>query len=295
MIRPTAFGFNLEAFETNSFQNEPEENTEAIQNKALIEFNSFAESLSKVGVNVTVIDDLEDSKTPDSIFPNNWFTTHRDRRMFLYPMAVPNRRAERREDIIAGLKNTHGYEIEDLSFYENDISPKFLEGTGSLIFDHDNKVVYAAISPRTSEELVTEVAENLGYRAVTFNAYGKESELIYHTNVMMSGGSNFIAVGLETVDSKDRENVLNHIKSSGKKIIELSNDQVYNTFVGNIIQLKNTANESVLVISKLAYGNLTKEQQAALHKLNDHIVQGDIPTIESIGGGSVRCMIAELF
>jgi hypothetical protein len=172
---------------------------------------------------------------------------------------------------------------------------QILEGTGSLIFDHDNKVVYAAISPRTDKILVEQLAKDLGYSPVCFEAYGKENELIYHTNVMMCVGHSFIIAGLDTIKKEGRELVLDSIKSSGKEIIELTNEQVYNHFAGNMLQLINKNGEHVLVMSKDAFINLENDQKERLSSLNDRIVTAEIPTIESVGGGSARCMLAELF
>lgn len=295
MIRPTVFGFNEEAFKTNSFQNRSTEEANVVHQRAVKEFDTFADGLRDGGVDVIVVNDLKESETPDSIFPNNWFSTHSDRTMFLYPMAVSNRRKERRSDIIDQLVSDYNYTSIDLSYYEGSDEPKYLEGTGSLIFDHDNKVVYAAISPRTNKTLVEKIANQLDYEPVLFTAYGKNSELIYHTNVMMAVGDRFIVVGLDTIDDNDRAVVLQKIKSSGKEVIELSNEQIYEAFAGNVLQLEGSEGQKVLAISKLAYDNLTEDQLQQYGKYIDIFVKADIPTIESVGGGSARCMIAELF
>lgn len=294
MIRPTAFGFNEEAYKTNAFQNPPERALE-VNALAAAEFDSFVEKLEASGVEVLVISDVSDSKTPDSVFPNNWFSTHEDGRMLLYPMAISNRRAERRLDVIGQLMKTGHYAVEDWSAYEANESPMFVEGTGSLIFDHDSKVVYAALSPRTDAMLVDRIAKSLNYLPVKFHALGKAGELIYHTNVMMSIGDRFVTIGLDTVSKEDRPAVLNALSNSGKEIIELSNEQVYEHFTGNMLQLNNDQGETVLALSSKAYKNLNSDQLNKLDQYVDHYVQAEIPTIESVGGGSARCMLAELY
>ncbi len=292
MVEPTRFGFNEEASATNSFQNRPDENAATIQEKALEEFREFVEKLGEKKINVIVYRDLEDSQTPDSIFPNNWFSTHRSGHLHLYPMAVSNRRKERRPDIIASLI-AEGFELRDYTPYE--ASSAFLEGTGSMIFDHDNHLIYAALSPRTNEDILEEVAMDLGYAPITFHSMGRNGELIYHTNVMMCVGQQFVAIGLDTIQHSDRRKVVDTIRSSGKEIIELSNDQVYNHFAGNMLQLQNMENERILVLSETAYQSLTEDQLEAFGRHNDAILPVSIPTIEHIGGGSARCMLAEIF
>ena len=294
MIRPTVFGFNEEAFETNAFQNRPDQRID-VNALAVAEFDSFVNKLRAVGVEVLVISDTADSKTPDSIFPNNWFSTHKDGRLILYPMAVSNRRAERRLDIIEELMKEGDYSIVDWSAYELQKDPVFVEGTGSLIFDHDNKVVYAAVSPRTDATLAERIVGALGYQLIAFHAYGKEGELIYHTNVMMAIGDSFIIVGMNTIAETDRDRVVFALQQSGKEIIELTNEQVYNDFAGNMLLLNNDKEESVLALSSRAFNSLNEKQRYQFDKYVDHYVAAEIPTIESVGGGSARCMLAELF
>lgn len=295
MIRPTRFGFNSESAATNSFQKEPQPDLiEHIQQMAQTEFDEFVINLEKIGVEVIVYDDFLDSETPDSIFPNNWFSTHDGNRLILYPMAVKNRRKERRSDIIIGLKERYQFQIEDLTFHENERIPLFLEGTGSLIFDPINQLVFAAISERTSESLVGKVAEYLDYRPICFRAFGKKGEPIYHTNVMMSIGVNFVAIGMETIHPEDKERVQNELESTNKSLCYLTNEQVYNHFAGNVLQIANKKNEKVLVVSKSAMSVFTDDQLNCLKATNDHILAIEIPTIESVGGGSVRCMLAEI-
>ena len=296
MIAPSNFGFNEEAFLTNKFQNRPGSNEgESIQEKALSEFTAFVDQLKKLNVDVHVYSDVADSKTPDSIFPNNWISTHQTGEMIVYPMAVSNRREERRMDIIQDILNHHTYNYYDFTDFENLEPGMYLEGTGSMIFDHPNRAIYAAISPRSHEEVLESIAEALDYSTVSFLSHGKTGELIYHTNVMMCIGKNYVIIGADTIAENQREIVLQSIKESGKEIILLTNDQVYDHFAGNMIQIENSKEETILVMSKTAYDSLNSNQLQRLNDLNDHIVAADIPTIERIGGGSARCMIAELF
>lgn len=295
MIRPSNFGYNVETAVSNSFQQIPIDSNEVLQDSALKEFDTFVEQLKELDVEVIVYEDFEQSKTPDSIFPNNWFSTHEDGLLILYPMATSNRRKERRSDIVISLKDRFRYRIEDFTYYEDLPQPHYLEGTGSLIFDHESKVVYAALSIRTSRYLVEEVSDLLGYKAVCFNALGKQGELIYHTNVMMSIGDKYIAIGLDTVLPEDLPHLNEALANSGKSIIELSNNQVYEQFTGNMLQLANKKGQRVLVLSKKAYEGLNASQLESLQKLNDHLLPISIPTIEKIGGGSVRCMLAEIY
>ena len=295
MIEPTKFGFNDIASESNSFQNRPEEENAVIQKKALSEFQGAVKKLRDASVQVSVFKDELNSTTPDSIFPNNWISTHRSGHMILYPMAISNRRAERKASIIASLNENRDYSVSDLSSFENGENPIFLEGTGSLIFDHQNKVVYAAISPRTNESLVNQVASILGYESICFKSYGKSGELIYHTNVMMCVGEDFIIIGDRTIDDEDRNQVIRKIIDSGKHVITLSNDQVYNHFAGNMLQIKNTKGEKLLVMSQTAYDSLSPDQKSRLEQHNDQLITLEISTIEYVGGGSARCMLAEIF
>lgn len=296
MIEPTNFGFNEEAFETNSFQERPENSeVQTIQSKALDEFNAFVHELRELGVNVMVFKDRPNSTTPDSIFPNNWISTHQTGELITYPMAVPNRRNERREDVVDSLVNAHKYTVKDLSFHEQDTHPIYLEGTGSMLFDHANKVVYGAISPRTDEKALNELGKMIGYDVVSFTSYGKSGELIYHTNVMLCIGRTYAVIGTDTIAPEDQEHVLNSLKAGNKTLIELSNDQVYNHFAGNMLQVENQKGESILVMSQNAYDSLNKGQLDQLNEHNDHLLSVSIPTIERIGGGSARCMLAEIF
>jgi hypothetical protein len=296
MIKPTHFGFNEEAFLTNSFQQRPtQEDQGEIQSLALSEFNCFVDALKGLNVDVDVYTDLSNSTSPDSIFPNNWFSTHQSGELILYPMAVKNRRKERREDIVTDLIEQYNYSLVDLTHHEQDVEPIYLEGTGSMLIDHIGETIYGAISPRTSEKLLNVVGQKLGYSVVEFTSYGKSGEQIYHTNVMLCIGKTFACIGADTIHETDRNTVLESLKNNGKQILELSNDQVYNHFGGNILQIENASGESILVLSNSAFESLKEEQLTFLKNHNDHILPISIPTIERIGGGSVRCMLAEVF
>ncbi|GAB5417069.1 MAG: arginine deiminase-related protein [Crocinitomicaceae bacterium] len=294
MAEPLHFGFNDEAAISNSFQNQSKLPAHELREKAMQEFNNAVDLLRSFGVEISIIQGDENVVVPDAVFPNNWISTHETGQLILYPMAVSNRRAERRMDIVEGLVQREGYEIIDLSHHERQNPPEFLEGTGSLIFDHDAKLVYAAISPRTHQSLVERVASLIGYKAVCFKAFGIAGELIYHTNVMMCVGETFVIIGNKTVDSQDWPRLKQAIVNSGKALIRLSNDQVYHHFAGNMLLVANTKNERLLVLSASARKSLTQEQEAQLLHHNDHLVTLEIPTIEFVGGGSARCMLAEV-
>ena len=294
MVSPTNFEFNEEAFRSNKFQQRSSDDAKTVKEKVLLEFKTATEKLTDLGVDVIVYEDDDDSLTPDAVFPNNWISTSLNGRLYTYPMAVPNRRAERNSNIIEYLCSESKYQHIDYAI-ENEKNEVFLEGTGSIIFDHINKIAYAAISPRTNKKLFEKVVMDMGYKPVSFTAYGKEKELIYHTNVMLSIGVDYILIGLETIKIEDRKSVLESLSKTGKEIIELSNDQIYNSFAGNMLQLANKEEETILVLSQTAFDSLTKAQLKQLTELNDHICPISIPTIEKIGGGSARCMIAEIF
>ncbi len=294
MAEPLHFGFNDEAAISNSFQNESKLPAQELRKKALQEFNDAVDLLRSFEVEISVIRGDENVVVPDAVFPNNWISTHETGQLILYPMAVSNRRAERRMDVVEQLVQKEGYEVIDLRGHETQNPPEFLEGTGSLIFDHDAKRVYAAISPRTHPSLVARVADLIGYEAVCFKAFGKAGELIYHTNVMMCVGATFVLIGNKTVDPKDWPRLKQTILESGKVPIFLTNDQVYDHFAGNMLQVSNAKNERLLVMSTSAWKSLTQEQEEQLLQHNDHLVALEIPTIEFVGGGSARCMLAEV-
>lgn len=296
MIRPIQFGFNEETSKTNSFQIRPDtRDAQQIQARALAEFDQFVAQLKSVGVNVIVHEDTDDFFTPDSIFPNNWLSTHASGHLITYPMAVPSRRMERKPAIIESLIAQFGYKHIDLSRWETEVEPRYLEGTGSMIFDREHNVCYAALSPRTSLGALAEFAKRSRYELVTFDAVGKSGEAIYHTNVMLAIGETFAILGSETVAPADRSRLIAKIESTGKEVILFTNEQIYDYFAGNMLQLKSVEGERILVLSNSAYRVLTTWQLEQLSYHNELLLPIDVRTIERVGGGSVRCMMAEVF
>ena len=294
MIEPAAFGFNAETAQNNYFQVNSE-NAET-QNRALQEFNNFVEKLRSKGINVITVKDTLEPHTPDSIFPNNWISMHQDGTVVLYPMCAVNRRWERRNDILEILKRNFSVkEIIDFSATEND--GKFLEGTGSMIFDHENKLAYGSVSLRLDEQLFREFCEKFGFEPVVFHSYqtaNNERLPIYHTNVMMCVADKFVVICLDCIDDEtERKNVAETIKNSGKEIIEISENQMQQ-FAGNMLQVENSEGKKFLVMSQSAYQSLTLEQISNIEKYSE-IIYSDLETIETNGGGSARCMLAEVF
>lgn len=293
MIEPVAFGYNEQTAVNNYFQVQQEGN---VQEKALREFNSFVEKLRSKGINVITIKDTISPKTPDSIFPNNWVSFHRDGKVVLYPMFAENRRLERRQDILEQIKSQFKVE-EIIDFSASERDNRFLEGTGSMIFDHDNKIAYGSVSLRLDEDLFRKFCAEFGFRPVVFHSYqtaGEERLPIYHTNVMMCVADKFVVICLDCIDDElEREKVIETIKNSGKELIEISEEQMQN-FAGNMLQVHNNLGEKFLVMSQSAYRSLKPEQVAAITKYCE-IIYSDLETIETNGGGSARCMLAEVF
>lgn len=294
MVEPTAFGFNLETSVSNSFQKDSRNfSTRKIQELAKSEFLNFVNILEKNHLDVIHIKDDENSKSPDSIFPNNWFSTHIDGSLILYPMAAENRRLERRLGIVQDLKNQFNYSEVDLSYFED--QNIFLEGTGAMVLDRINRIAYAAISGRMHRKALLVFCEKMNYTPIVFTAHDSNLNPIYHTNVLMCCGESFIAIGLSSVIDEDRARLKKSILESGKTIIELSEKQINNSFNGNMLQLKNKMGEKTLVLSQSAIDGLNAEQKNLLKSHNNILIEAPIPIIETIGGGSVRCMMAEIF
>jgi len=297
MIEPVGFRYNEETAENNYYQKVIEGLTpEETQAKALTEFTDFVEELRAKGVNVIVIKDTVSPDTPDSIFPNNWVSFHRDGSIGLYPMCATNRRLERREDIFDTLVDEYGFQIEEIKdFTEFEEHDKFLEGTGSMILDRENKICYAAISIRTDDQAVIQFCDEFDYKPVCFNAYqnvGIERLPIYHTNVMMCVANEFAIICLDTIDHiEERNHVLETLESTNKEIIEISEEQKAH-FAGNMLQVM--GDKPYLVMSKSAYNSLDKNQ---IEKIEQYcpIIHSSLDTIEACGGGSARCMMAEIF
>jgi hypothetical protein len=268
-----------------------------VQHKAKEEFDNFVAKLRNFGVNVIVVEDTLEPNTPDSIFPNNWVSFHQDGAVGLYPMFAENRRLERREAIFDILEEK-GFSINNFYDYtsaeEDDL---FLEGTGSLVLDRVNKKAYCALSPRADEDLLIEFCEDFEYTPVIFKAYQTVNDQrmeIYHTNVMMCVAPNFAVVCLSCIDDKkERRNLINHLKEDGKEIIDITEAQV-NNFAGNMLSVYGDNNKEYIVMSESAYKCLTKNQIAVLEK-HATILYSNVDTIEACGGGSARCMMAEVF
>lgn len=293
LVRPSQFGFNHETAKSNAFQNEKVNIGNSIAGNAILEFNVMAETLRNNGIQVTIFDDTIDPVKPDAVFPNNWITMHADGRVFLFPMEASNRRLERRHDIVENLKqNFVVKEVVDLSKHESD--NRFLEGTGSIIFDHNAKTAYACLSPRTDKDLLIEFCNILGYTPVSFHSNDKHGKAIYHTNVMMCIGEKFCVICLESiVDPIEREMVVSALQFSGHEIIDISLQQV-EKFAGNMLELKNLHGDQIVALSESAFNALSQSQKDAIGYFAK-LVPLPIQTIETIGGGSARCMIAEIF
>lgn len=297
MIRPVQFRMNEQTAVNNYFQEDLSIKNQEINSRAQQEFDAFVFKLRSRGVHVIVIEDKLESDTPDSIFPNNWISFHKDGTVVLYPMFAENRRKERREDILDILEED-GFVINQVVDYTSaEAEGLFLEGTGSLLLDRVNNKVYCALSPRADEDLLIEFCEDFDCFPVVFKANqtvnGKRLP-IYHTNVMMCLGETFAVICLDSIDDKkERKNVLQHLKETNKEIITITESQMHQ-FAGNMLQVKGENNKSYLVMSEAAYKSLNEKQIASLEK-HCPIIYSSLETIETCGGGSARCMMAEVF
>ncbi|MDA1009720.1 MAG: arginine deiminase-related protein [Bacteroidetes bacterium] len=297
MIQPVSFRYNEQTAVNNYYQQVLDNlSDEQTQEKALLEFNNLVELLKNVGVNVIVIEDTKKPDTPDSIFPNNWVSFHADGTVGLYPMCAQNRRAERREDIFDTLVDEYGFKIKEIKdFSEFEEHDKYLEGTGSMVLDREHKICYAAISIRTDEIAVMQFCEEFGYRPVCFTAnqsVNEERVAIYHTNVMMCVADKFVVICLDTIDDIDeRKHVVETLTETGKEIIEITQAQNHR-FAGNMLQVM--GDKPYLVMSNSAFSSLNNKQKKTIEKYCP-IIYSSLDTIEACGGGSARCMMAEVF
>lgn len=292
LVRPAAFGFNAEAARSNVFSKAPSDSEFA--SRARAEFESLAQRLSDSGVELLVLNDAPDPPRPDAVFPNNWLSTHADGTIVLYPMATAPRRLERRVDDVRSLLDRHGFEVRrtvDLSAHESD--GRFLEGTGSLVLDRPRRRAYANRSGRTNPEVIAEFDEQLGYSTLVFDAFDPGGRPIYHTNVLLSVGTRFAALCLEAVAPEDRDALVSDVEAGGREIVELSFAQL-RRFGCNLLELRNAKGEALIALSSKAMSNLRPDQISKLEELGGKLIDVDIPTIEAVGGGSVRCMIAEI-
>ncbi|MBZ9728508.1 amidinotransferase [Salegentibacter sp. JZCK2] len=295
MVRPVAFRMNEQTAVNNYFQKDL--TADNVNERAQEEFDEFASKLRKVGVNVVVVDDKLEDDTPDSIFPNNWVSFHENGHIALYPMFAENRRKERRMEYFAKLEE-NGFKITQIVDYtsaeEHDL---FLEGTGSLLLDRENQKAYCALSPRADEDLLIEFCEDFEFTPVIFNAnqsVGGKRKAIYHTNVMMCLAEKFAVICLDTIDdSKERKNVLKHLKDDGKEVITITEAQMHE-FAGNMLQVQGAFDKKYLVMSAKAHKSLTRDQITKIEK-HCEILSSDLEVIETCGGGSARCMMAEVF
>jgi hypothetical protein len=298
MIRPVAFRMNEQTAVNNYYQKVLDGlSPETVNAKAQQEFDTFVNKLRKVGVNVIVIEDTLEPNTPDSIFPNNWISFHENGDVALYPMFAENRRAERREDILDTLED-EGFKINQIVDYTSaEEDNVFLEGTGSLLLDRENGKAYCALSPRADEEVMIEFCEDFELTPVIFEAFqtvNGERKLIYHTNVMMCLGYSFAVICTDCIDDKkERKMVLDSLRGDDKEIILITEEQV-NNFAGNMLEVKGKNDKRFLVMSESAYKSLTKKQVTQL-EAHVEIIHSSLDTIEACGGGSARCMMAEIF
>jgi len=293
MVRPKSFGFNEQTALTNTFQNHTDLSPDEVHARANQEFTDMVAKLRENGVRVTVFEDNDPRPKPDAVFPNNWFSTWGDGHVFFYPMATESRRVERSYVAVQAL-------AQDFRITETtDISPAetygiALESTGVMIFDHINKLVYGCISPRCDASLFTSHALELGYKPVLFHAYGQDGTAVYHTNVLMGIQSTTAVICADAITNEDeRELVISSLKSTGHKVIEISQAQM-SAFCGNVLELQSGSGELLLAMSQTAYDSFTAEQRLALGA-DKMLLPFSIPTIETIGGGSVRCMLGENF
>ena len=298
MVRPINFRMNEQTAVNNYYQKTLKDLLPAtINSKAQKEFDDYVDKLRSFGVEVIVVSDSKELDTPDSIFPNNWVSFHADGTVAMYPMFAENRRLERREDVLETVEE-HGYLIENIIDYTSAEEEQiFLEGTGSMILDRENKKAYCAISPRADEELFIEFCEDFEYTPVVFSAnqtVANKREAIYHTNVMMCIAETFAVVCLSSIDDKkERKNFLKHLKEDKKQVIDITEEQV-NNFAGNMLQVHGKNNERFLVMSQAASDCLTQIQRAQINR-HCKIIFSSLETIEACGGGSARCMMAEVF
>lgn len=294
MIRPRSFGSNDQTAASNRFQRASKLSGDEVINIARREFDGVVTQLADAGIRVFVYEDLPELQAPDAVFPNNWVSFHADGDVVLYPMLAPNRRLERRMDIIRDLQATHGFRVTrmiDLAGTERHGS--FLEGTGSVVLDRMHRVAYACLSPRTHSEALASFAEQLRYEPIVFAATDAFGMAVYHTNVLMSVGSRFAILCCESLVAEDRNRVRMRLEATGHTVIEISREQM-SAFAGNVLELSDGKNRTVLVLSTTARDSLLPAQRLLLESAVDEVCVTAIPIIEQVGGGGVRCMLAEI-
>lgn len=294
MIRPASFQYNEQTALTNDYQQKPTLSNKEANEKAQEEFDGFVGLLEQNEVNVWVVEDSEEPAKPDAIFPNNWISMHQNGDIYLYPMKTPNRSAERDPEIIEFIKdNFEVNEVYDWSKYEKDGIA--LEGTGSMIFDHIHNKTYACISPRTDEKLLRKFCKEIGYDPIIFHSYKSNGEPQYHTNVVMNIGEDFAIICLESITNKaERFEVKKSLEEDGFDIVDISQEQLEKHFLGNALQIYNENGLPFLVMSERAYKSLEPSQLSQI-EAHTEIIAAPIYFIEEVGGGSARCMLAEIF
>jgi hypothetical protein len=297
MIRPAAFDYNPETALTNKMQRLAE--TGDSHAAATAEFDGLARALRSEGVGVCVVADTVEPPKPDAVFPNNWVSFHQDGTVVLYPMQAETRRRERRREIIDAVADELGYNMSrllDLTPHES--QGRFLEGTGSLVLDHSERVAYASLSPRTHADVIAEWAEAMGYEPVIFSAFDRSGVPLYHTNVLMCIGAHFAILGTEAIAVPERGMLVERLRASGREVVEIGHDEIA-CFAGNMLELATwdeaLGDSRVLVMSEAARQGLKVESFARLSACTDAVLTVPVPTIETLGGGSVRCMLAEVF
>jgi hypothetical protein len=294
MVRPAHFGYNEQTAESNAFQKRDDRlSPQEISERARREFDGFVARLREAGVQVIVVEDEEQVALPDAVFPNNWVTFHENGAVVTYPMYADLRRLERRQDVIEGLTETFGFrELIHLEQYEKE--NRYLEGTGSMILDRQNRIAYACLSPRTDRGVLEDFCRRLGYTPMVFTAVDDTGRQIYHTNVLMALGETFVVICLDTVrDREERTRLIELFGETNKEAIRITMAQMM-AFAGNMLQVRNTAGDMFLVMSEQAYRSLSDEQIRRIRAHTD-ILSSQLTTIETYGGGSARCMMAEVF
>jgi hypothetical protein len=294
MVRPAAFGYNPETALTNTMQRPgtSEAGSAAVQARA--ELDAFAGALAQTGVVVCVAEDSPSPPKPDAVFPNNWVSFHADGTLVLYPMQALSRRLERRPEVLDRVIEQLGFKVArvvDLTRHE--AAGRFLEGTGSLVLDHVQRLAFASLSPRTHPDIIEEWAEALDYEPVVFSAHDRGGVPLYHTNVLMSIGARFAVVGSAALPPDDRGRVLERLRASGRELIDIDHGQI-ERFAGNVLELRSPEG-GVIVMSRSAREAFGDKILQVLEASTGHLLTVDIPVIEQLGGGSARCMLAEVF
>ncbi|MEO6758975.1 MAG: arginine deiminase-related protein [Saprospiraceae bacterium] len=295
MVRPAHFAFNEETAANNAFQSRDNNLTpEQMRRQAMQEFDDFVQQLRDAGVQVIVAKDSATPVKPDAVFPNNWVTFHQEGLVITYPMFAPTRRRERRRQIIDQVLKSGFQSERRINFEFNEKRDRFLEGTGSIIFDHLNRLAYACLSPRTDEQLLNDLCQEIGYQPVVFHSVDANDQAVYHTNVMMALGETFVVICLESIPITAESRMLEQqFEATKKEIVPITLAQM-NAFAGNMLQVRNREGQTILVMSTTAYSALTPKQIKTLQQ-HTKLLHAPIPTIETYGGGSARCMMAEVF